>query len=70
MILLLMFVGIILSIIKANEWIVIPTSCIVFCWVVSFLSWMIYSYGKGVGEEIMNKNNKINDENRMEGKKK
>lgn len=36
MILLLMFVGIILSIIKANEWIVIPTSCIVFCWVVSF----------------------------------
>lgn len=52
MILVLMFLGLVLSIIKANGWIVVPTYCVVFCWIVSIFSWMIYSYAKGIGEEV------------------
>ena len=52
MIIFLMFLGIALSIIKANGWIIVPTFCIVFCWVVSFVSWLAYAYAKGMGEEL------------------
>lgn len=63
MIYFLMFCGIILSIVKANGWIIVPTSCIVFCWITSFFSWLIYSYARGIGEEISKKmkQNKIED---------
>lgn len=48
----LMFLGIILSIVKANAWIVIPTFCIVVCWIVSIVSWLIYSYAKGIADGV------------------
>ena len=50
MIKLLLFLGIILSIVKANGWFIIPMPVLVFCWVGSFVCWMIYSYALGVGE--------------------
>lgn len=43
MIKLLLFLGIILSIVKANGWFIIPMPVLVFCWVGSFVCWMIYS---------------------------
>lgn len=52
MIALLLFSGIVLSIVKANGWIIVPTFCVVFCWAMSFFSWIIYSYAKGIGEGI------------------
>ena len=52
MIALLLFSGIVISIIKANGWIIVPNFCVVFCWVMSFFSWIIYSYAKGIGEGI------------------
>ena len=62
MIVFLMFLGIVLAIIKANGWIVIPTFCIVFCWITSFFSWLIYSYGRGIADEYIKnkKTNKLN----------
>ena len=50
MIKLLLFLGIILSIVKANGWFIVPMPVLVFCWVGSFVCWMIYSYALGVGE--------------------
>ena len=47
MIKLLLFLGIILSIVKANGWFIIPMPVLVFCWVGSFVCWMIYSYALG-----------------------
>lgn len=48
MIIFLMFLGLILSIVKANGWIVVPTFCVVFCWVTSFFAWCFYAYARGV----------------------
>lgn len=45
-------VGIILYIIKANGWIVIPTFCIFLCFAVSLFYLLIYSWAKGIGEGI------------------
>ena len=42
--------GIILSIVKANGWFIVPMPVLVFCWVMSFVCWLIYSYALGVGE--------------------
>ena len=50
MIRLLLFLGIILSIVKANGWFVVPMPVLVFCWVGSFVCWLLYSYALGVGE--------------------
>lgn len=50
MIKLLLFLGIILSIVKANGWFVVPMPVLVFCWVGSFVCWLLYSYALGVGE--------------------
>ena len=55
MIYFLMFCGIILSIVKANGWIIVPTFCVVFCWITSFFCGIIYSYARGLGEEISKK---------------
>lgn len=44
MIKLLLFLGIILSIVKANGWFIVPMPVLVFCWVMSFFCWLIYSY--------------------------
>lgn len=52
MIVLLMFLGIALSIVQANGWFIVPNFCIVFCYVMSFFSWLVYSYAKGLGEEL------------------
>lgn len=52
MILFLMFIAIALSIVKANGWIIVPTSCVVLCWIIIVWSWLIYSYARGIGEEI------------------
>ena len=55
MIVFLMFLGIALSIVQANGWFIVPNFCIVFCYVMSFFSWLAYSYAKGLGEELSNK---------------
>lgn len=55
MIVFLMFLGIVLSIVQANGWFIVPNLCIVFCYVMSFFSWLIYSYAKGLGEELSKK---------------
>ena len=52
MIVLLMFLGIALSIVKANGWFIVPDFSVVFCYVMSFFSWLVYSYAKGLGEEL------------------
>lgn len=52
MIVLLMFLGIALSIAQANGWFIVPNFCIVFCYVMSFFSWLVYSYAKGLEEEL------------------
>ena len=52
MIYFLMFLGIILSVVKANGWIIVPGFCVVFCWITSFFCCLVYSYAKGIGEEI------------------
>lgn len=62
MIWFLMFLGLVLSIVKANGWIVIPTFCIVFCWVVSIVCWLIYSYSKGLAEGLKDQLEKIQSE--------
>lgn len=60
MIVLLMFLGIALSIAQANGWFIVPNFCIVFCYVMSVVSWLVYSYAKGLGEEL-SKRMKINE---------
>lgn len=55
MLFLLAISGMVLSIIKANGWIVIPTYCVVLCWIMNFFSCIIYSYAKGIGEELAKK---------------
>lgn len=52
MICLMIFSGVILSIIKANGWIVVPTFCVVFCYVIGFYTATVYSYAKGLGEKL------------------
>lgn len=66
MILFLMLIGIALSIVKANGWIIVPTSCVVFCWVISACSWLIYSYARGIGEEISKKIKEQEDKTKEE----
>lgn len=56
---ILMFLAIILSIVKANDLLVIPTFVLVFCWGMSFFSWIIYSYAKGLTDGI---NKKMNEQ--------
>lgn len=55
MIVFLMFLGIALSIVQANGWFIVPDFCVVFCYVMSFFSWLAYSYAKGLGEELSKK---------------
>lgn len=55
MIVFLMFLGMALSIVQANGWIIVPNFRIVFCYVMSFFSWLIYSYAKGLREELSKK---------------
>lgn len=57
MIVFLMFLGIALSIVQANGWFIVPDFCVVFCYVVSFFSWLAYSYAKGLGEELSKRMN-------------
>lgn len=52
MIRLLLFLGIILSIVKANGWFIVPMPVLVFCWVMSFICWLMYSYALGIGEGV------------------
>lgn len=52
MIKILLFLGIVLSVIRANGWIVVPIYVVIFCWVMSFVCWIIYSYAIGIGEGI------------------
>ncbi len=40
--------GIVLSIVHANGWIIVPITCRVICWIFSILGYMLYSYVKGV----------------------
>lgn len=61
MIKLLLFLGIILSIVKANGWFIVPMPVLVFCWVMSFVCWLIYSYALGVGEGAAKEMNMLDD---------
>ena len=52
MVFLMIFSGVILSIIKANGWIIVPTFCVIFCYFIGFYVSTIYSYAKGIAEKI------------------
>lgn len=43
MVFAMMALSILVSVIKANGWMMIPTYCVVFCWIGSFLAWCVYS---------------------------
>lgn len=60
MIKLLLFLGIVLSIVKANGWFVVPIPVLIFCWAMSFVCWLIYSYALGVGEKNRKRDEKEN----------
>lgn len=55
---LLIILGIILSIVKANEWIIVPTFCTILCWVMSFLYLIIYSCIKGIVDILVKESKK------------
>lgn len=55
MIKILVFLGIALSIVKANGWLVIPTFCIVFCWGISIAYMLIYSFVTSLKEQVADK---------------
>ena len=63
--LLMLFSGVALSIVKANGWIVVPTFCVVWCYLIGFYSATVYSYGKGVLEGYKSSNQ--NHINQMKG---
>lgn len=65
MIYFLMFLGIGLSIVKANGWIMVPSFCIWFCWIVSFLSWLIYAYALGASKGIKEEIEKLENKNEL-----
>lgn len=44
--------GIALHIVKANDWFVVPTFCIVFCYIFGFICSMIEYTAKNIGKEI------------------
>lgn len=46
MVFAMMALSILVSVIKANGWVMIPTYCVVFCWIGSFLVWCVYSNSK------------------------
>ena len=46
MVFVMMALSILVSVIKANGWMMIPTYCVVFCWIGSFLVWCVYSNSK------------------------
>lgn len=52
---LLSISGVILHIVSANNWIVVPGFCIGFCYFMSFFSWGIYSYAYGIASELKNR---------------
>ena len=57
MIVFLMFLGIALSIVQANGWFIVPDFCVVFCYVMSFFSWLISLFvGKRVLRETFKEN--------------
>lgn len=58
----LSIVGVILHIISANNWIIVPWFCIAFCYFMSFFSWIIYSYAKGITSELNNTNRSGNND--------
>lgn len=59
MLYIIMFLGIVLSIVKANGWFVVPTFVLAFCWVMTFFGWVIYNYAKGLSDGI---NKKMNEQ--------
>lgn len=57
MIVLLMFLGIALSIVQANDWFIVPNFCVVFCYAMSFISWLVNLFvGKRVLRETFKEN--------------
>lgn len=56
MMFLMIFSGVILSIIEANEWIIVPKFCIVFCYIMGFYTATIYSYVNGLSKKIVQNN--------------
>ena len=55
MIKILVFMGIVLSIVKANGWIVVPESCIWFCWTGSAVGVLVYFFVANIREQIASK---------------
>lgn len=53
MIKILVFLGMALSIVKANGWIEIPNFCIMFCWVTSIVYALVYAFVSRIKEEIV-----------------
>lgn len=51
--LIFIFTGIILSIIKANNWCYIPFFCLSFCWVVGIFYVFVYGFSKTLAKNIV-----------------
>lgn len=41
-----------LSIVKANEWIIIPKFVVIVCWVISIICTLVYSYARGKSANV------------------
>ena len=57
MIWVMIFMGIALSIIRANGWIIVPTFCLVFCWGISIVCAVIHCYVTSLKEKVINELN-------------
>lgn len=58
MALALVLSGIILSIVKANQWFIVPQFCIVFCYVVGFFYGWAYTVSKSLIKDVQRIKNK------------
>lgn len=56
-------IGLALSIIKANGWILVPGFCVAICWIFSIAYWIFYSIGKGFADGM---NEKLEEELRRQ----
>lgn len=61
MFVLMAFSGIILSIVEANGWFIVPKFCIFFCYAMSIFSIMIFSAGRGAAEGYRDKMKEENE---------
>lgn len=49
----LLFLSVALSIVKANAWIVVPSFCVVICWILCVLFFFIYSIALSIANKFI-----------------